>query len=210
MPKTLELAGSGVLRAACELLAETGYGAMSMRKLASRAGVLPGSLYHHISSKQDLLLDVLLDIIDRRLGEWNRVARPADLFTYLRFVLERQRTHPGEELLLRHETRYLDNAQMRCLDQALQRLRAPLSLILENGQLDGTFDIQDLASTCEAIHALLDTADGMRRRAAAIDESGIEAWLTQICLKLLNARKAGHIRAPDEARLARQPHSGNP
>ncbi len=52
-----------VLDATKELLAQAGYGGMSIRQLESRAGVLPGSLYQHVADKQDLLFCVLLDFL---------------------------------------------------------------------------------------------------------------------------------------------------
>lgn len=89
-----------LLEAARELMAEHGYGAMSMRQLAARVGLQPGSLYHYVASKQDLLLDVLLSILAQRLEAWQRGPYTRDLQGYLGFLLTRQRSHPCEELLL--------------------------------------------------------------------------------------------------------------
>lgn len=47
-----------VLDAGASLFASKGYKATTMRDIASETGMLPGSLYYHFASKQDLLLEV--------------------------------------------------------------------------------------------------------------------------------------------------------
>jgi AcrR family transcriptional regulator len=48
-----------VVRAAGRLFAERGYHGTSMRELGSELGLLGSSLYSHVSSKQDLLVEVV-------------------------------------------------------------------------------------------------------------------------------------------------------
>jgi len=47
-----------ILAAAAELFAENGYKATSIRDIGHRVGLLGGSLYHHIKSKDALFLDI--------------------------------------------------------------------------------------------------------------------------------------------------------
>ncbi|MEM1110964.1 MAG: TetR/AcrR family transcriptional regulator [Pseudomonadota bacterium] len=53
-----------VLDAGAMLFATKGYKATTMRDIASAAGMLPGSLYYHFASKQDLLLAVYQQAVD--------------------------------------------------------------------------------------------------------------------------------------------------
>lgn len=46
--------------AAIRLFGERGYPVIGMRDLSEAVGILPGSLYAHISSKEDLLLDIVV------------------------------------------------------------------------------------------------------------------------------------------------------
>lgn len=46
--------------AAIRLFGERGYAVIGMRDLSEAVGILPGSLYSHISSKEDLLLDIVI------------------------------------------------------------------------------------------------------------------------------------------------------
>jgi AcrR family transcriptional regulator len=48
-----------IFRSALELFASQGYDATSARQLAARVGIEAGSLYNHISSKQDLLFQLI-------------------------------------------------------------------------------------------------------------------------------------------------------
>ncbi len=73
-----------ILEAAALLFGERGYAATSMRDIARRVGLLGGSLYHHIRSKEelfaeihDLALEGVSDLIRRRIATssdpWERL-----------------------------------------------------------------------------------------------------------------------------------------
>lgn len=172
---------------AAELMAECGFAGMSMRLLASRCGLQSGSLYHHVASKQDLLLDVLLDVLARRLAAWHNGAFSRDVPGYLRFLLDRQRSHPHEDLLLRHEARHVTREQWHWLDQAQGRLRAPLLQFIDRHLRGAPSPCSGKALASEAILALVETAHGLRQRPGPVDEAGIEAWLIQASMALLGA-----------------------
>jgi AcrR family transcriptional regulator len=92
-------------RVAAEALAfigENGVAALSMRALASRLGVVPGALYRHVRSKEqlyDLVLDGVLAEVDTRADpalSWSD--QVISLAQRLRTVLE---DHPGIAGLLK-------------------------------------------------------------------------------------------------------------
>ena len=56
-----------ILEGACELFALYGYQAIGLRDLAEHVGIKPGSLYHHIDSKQSLLYELMEDAISELL-----------------------------------------------------------------------------------------------------------------------------------------------
>ena len=61
-----------ILRAAAQIFQEKGYHAASMQDIAEAVELKKGSLYHHVSSKQEILLALLdeaLDLIIERLQE---------------------------------------------------------------------------------------------------------------------------------------------
>ena len=52
---------AAILRAAVTVMGEDGYEGASMRDIAKRAGVSPAAIYHHFSSKRDMLREFLED-----------------------------------------------------------------------------------------------------------------------------------------------------
>jgi AcrR family transcriptional regulator len=91
-----------VVAEALTLISAGGAGALSMRALATRLGVVPGALYRHVRSKEqlhDLILDGVLAEVDCRLDPslpW--AGQVTALAQRLRTVLE---NHPGIAGLLK-------------------------------------------------------------------------------------------------------------
>ena len=91
-----QLTRQRVVAEALAVIAEQGVQALTMRSLATRLGVVPGALYHHVRNKRqlhDLLLDGVLAEVDVRLDPslgWTEQLKV--LAHRLRRVLEQ---HPG-------------------------------------------------------------------------------------------------------------------
>lgn len=70
--------------AAARLFSEKGFGYTSMRDIAGLAGMLPGSLYYHFASKEDLLVAVYAQGVRRIKGTVAAaLAREGDAWTRL-------------------------------------------------------------------------------------------------------------------------------
>ncbi|WP_447734178.1 TetR/AcrR family transcriptional regulator [Pseudomonas shirazensis] len=176
---------SSLTQAATELMVEVGYTAMTMRKLALRVGILPGSLYHHVDCKQDLLLNVVLDIIERRKQAWENSGQPQDLHAYVRYALARQVAFPQEEMVLRHEVRHLDDRHRLWLERAMGLLAEPLHQIIEGGCFIGRYRVSDPDRAATAILAIIESANSLRFGNAPFDESWIEQHTLRVCNALL-------------------------
>jgi AcrR family transcriptional regulator len=91
-----------VVAEALAIISADGAGALSMRALAARLGVVPGALYRHVRSKEqlyDLILDAVLAEIDCQAGRslpWT--GQITQLAHRLRAALEH---HPGIAALLK-------------------------------------------------------------------------------------------------------------
>lgn len=174
-----------ILDAARDLLAEVGYGAMSMRQLASRAGILPGSLYHHVAGKQELLLYVLLDLYQQRDAAWKSRARATSkagkLRTFIAFVLDRQASCPAESLILEHEARHLSREQRDWLERHGHGLCIPLQRLLERDGL-APGEARNAAVT---IMALLGSAHALRQHADSWTAPRLHAHFHRLALRLL-------------------------
>lgn len=64
-----------IISAAVELFAEQGFDATSVNQVVARASVAKGALYHHFSSKDDLLFEVYRELIDRQLSGLHDIQR---------------------------------------------------------------------------------------------------------------------------------------
>ena len=88
-----------IRQAAIELFYEYGYEAATLREVAAKVGIRVGSLYNHISGKDELLSSIMLGIMDDLLAAQRAVLRQhkddpleclrASIDTHIRFHADR-------------------------------------------------------------------------------------------------------------------------
>ncbi|MGO4001474.1 TetR/AcrR family transcriptional regulator [Pseudomonas fluorescens] len=180
-----------IMDCAISLLAETGFSAMSMRCLARRVGVLPGSLYFHVASKQDLLADVISELLDSRMAEWraksHSLAVNEQLCEFTRFVLSRQLSHASQDNIVRYESRHLDVDQRRSIAFKQQAFMNELASIIAEGERNGLDRAGDPTMSAQCVFALLDGAQSIREIRPNISEAELHVLLLERVLRLLNA-----------------------
>ena len=71
MPKNLNNVKEDILIVTRELLKDTGYSDLNIRKIAARCGVATGTVYNYYPSKNDIIVEILLN-------EWNLMLRRID------------------------------------------------------------------------------------------------------------------------------------
>jgi len=78
-----------IVAAAVDLFAAQGFDATSVSEVAARAGVAKGGLYHHFTSKDDLLFEVYRELVER---QWQGVqavlSRQLDPAAALREIID--------------------------------------------------------------------------------------------------------------------------
>lgn len=110
--------GDAIREAAAELFYQHGYEATSLRQVAAKVGIQVGSLYNHISGKDDLLASLMIGVID-------------DLLSAQRAAL-RGRTDPVDKLVAMidchirfHASRarevFIGNSELRSLSPKVER-----------------------------------------------------------------------------------------
>jgi AcrR family transcriptional regulator len=149
-----------ILEAAAQIFSQKGYHASSMNEIASAVNLQKASLYHHVRSKQEILLSLLNEALDI-------------LFDQIHSVIEQQ--IPIEEKLrlaiqtyLKTLTDQLDLAavlllEYRSLDKELLTRHLPRrdrfedlwSDILLEGVNDGVFNIQDINMATRALLGMM-------------------------------------------------------
>lgn len=79
-----------ILQIAAQLICSSGYEATSMQKIAEACGLTKAGLYHHVQSKEHLLLEIMsygMDVFDEQV--MSRVVGIADPVRRLRECMER-------------------------------------------------------------------------------------------------------------------------
>src|SRR2546421_12160905 len=71
-------AANRIYDVATRLFGERSYPSTSMRDISDAVGILPGSLYAHISSKEQLLLEIVTSGIEKYLQAIGPVATSSD------------------------------------------------------------------------------------------------------------------------------------
>lgn len=147
--------------AARRLIAQLGYEALSMRRLASEVGLAPGALYRYFPTKQAILFRLLERHMEELFEAWDEARLPVHrdpverLEAFTRFHI-RHHLPRGEGVFLSYmELRSLDRANLAAIQQMRRRYEGELITILQAGQFAGRLDVAQPRITARAIIALL-------------------------------------------------------
>jgi AcrR family transcriptional regulator len=155
-PTTLE----AIRKAGVRLIFERGYDAMSLRQLAAEVGIQAGSLYNHISTKQELLFDLVQDHINDLLRQLDRALEgktdPVEkLRTFAAFHVTYHMTRKRETFIANSELRSLEPKNYDVVVALRGAYEQRLAQILANGVSEGVFEVVDVQVATFAIIALL-------------------------------------------------------
>lgn len=149
-----------IREAGLRLLYEHGYEAMSLRQLGQEVGIQTGSLYNHITSKQALLYEIVLDHMQDLLANLDRaldgVEGPIARFeAFCRLHLTYHMTRRAQVVIANMELRSLDPENRGRIVALRDAYEARLTTILRDGQTSGDFDFEDARVATFAIIAML-------------------------------------------------------
>jgi AcrR family transcriptional regulator len=155
-PKTLE----AIRKAGVRLIFEHGYAAMSLRQLAGEVGIQSGSLYNHISTKQQLLFDLVKDHINELLRQLDLALqgkeRPEEkLRAFVAFHVTYHMTKKREVFIANSELRSLEPKNYEAIVALRGAYEQRLADILAEGVSQGVFEVVDVQVATFAILALL-------------------------------------------------------
>jgi AcrR family transcriptional regulator len=149
-----------ILEAAAQIFSQKGFHATSMSEIAAAVNLQKASLYHHISSKQEILVSILdnaLEIITDEVGNIVDKSLSSDdklrdaIKTYL-LILTEQRDLAGV-LLLEH--RSLNPEYHRQHIPRRDKFEQLWRDLLIEGVIDGNFNIRDVDMTTRAILGIM-------------------------------------------------------
>jgi len=126
------------------LFGKQGYSGTSMRDIAGAVGVLPGSLYAHIASKEALLVDIVEDGINRFLDavrpHAESAATPADkiramVIAHVTVVAD----NPERSLVVFHQWRFLGDDNIQAAIGKRRDYEQAFIGVIEEGMKSGAF-----------------------------------------------------------------------
>ncbi|GBC81802.1 HTH-type transcriptional repressor KstR2 [bacterium HR10] len=133
-----------ILRAAAELFYEKGYHATTMQDVADRVGMLKGSLYYYIDSKEDLLY-ITLDQVIKKGDDYflQKVTSARDPIEKLRRAIEAEIEYVIRDQvtvgLFLHEFDTLSDRRRRRILARMRRFQNRYIEIIREGQAAGVF-----------------------------------------------------------------------
>jgi AcrR family transcriptional regulator len=185
---------------AIRLFAEQGYAATSMRDIASAVGLLPGSLYAHISGKEDLLLKIVQDGIQNYLDVMDPIAAsddPADVrmrglvYAYMDVVgrtLEQSR-------VAFDQWSYLGPENLKKIVKLRQRYESLFTTVLDDGVAAGIFaDVAHRKISALAVIGLLNSVTGWYSVSGPLTVTDIADGLSEFVLSGLAGNPAPRSR----------------
>jgi TetR/AcrR family transcriptional regulator, cholesterol catabolism regulator len=130
--------------AAMHLFGKQGFSGTSMRDIAGAVGVLPGSLYAHIASKEALLAEIVEDGINRFLEavrpHADSEATPTDklramVIAHVAVVAD----NPERSLVVFHQWRFLGSGNIQAAINKRREYEQAFIGVIEEGMKAGAF-----------------------------------------------------------------------
>ena len=133
-----------MVHAAARLFSERGYHGTSMQHLGDALGLLRGSLYAHIGSKEELLFDVVDEGANRFLQRGARAAEASGgaakrLTAFLVAHAETAIEHLDAATVFMNEWRYLSTARRAAVQSKRDRYEGMVRSIISEGIAAGEF-----------------------------------------------------------------------
>jgi AcrR family transcriptional regulator len=132
-----------ILEAAVSLFGKRGYAGTTMRDIAREVGVLPGSLYAHISSKETLLDELVEQGIESFLAIESTIPAQGTGSEKLRVAIKAHvavaAIHPGRSLVVFHQWRFLTEPNLTRARNKRRRYQQLFVRLLDEGIADGSF-----------------------------------------------------------------------
>lgn len=179
--------------AAIRLIADVGYEALSMRRLAHEVGLGAAALYRYFPTKQAMLFDLLKGHMDDLLSAWAkadpgpRPTPPERLRVFAQFHMRHHYSRADSLFLSYMELRSLDPENFTLIENLRRSYEHAIAEIVEAGVASGAFRQQDSRVTARAIIALLNGLPVWYREGGALTREAVEALYLDMVAGLVGA-----------------------
>ena len=171
--------GPKVREAAQRLIAQHGYAAISMRKIASEIGMQAGALHLYTPDKQTLLFDIMCEHMNDLLAIWQAEKSETDplkaLEQFCRFHIRYHLQRPDQVFIAYMELRNLDDENFAKIEEKRRAYELELEDILKRGQESGAFSLPDSRLATMAIIAMLTGVNTWYREGGRLTQENVES-----------------------------------
>ena len=203
-----------ILDAAAQIFREKGFHAASMQDIAQAVNLQKASLYHHVNSKQEILVAILdraLDLLIERMEAVMAEPLPPDemlrqaMCTYLQAMLEHRDL--AAVLLLEHRS-LKDEYQARHIPRR-DRFERLWRDLIQSGLDAGLFCCMDAVLTVRALLGVMNWTITWYRPDGSLTSDEIATQFSNLFLRGLLARPGDPVpvdfQIPQDGRLTRGP-----
>lgn len=158
-PEVTAVDRDAILSAARQLFRQKGYHATTMQDIADSFGLQRGSLYHHISSKEELLIEICEASVDDILLSAEVIAASASppaekLKMYILVALQTVARRQDEMIIWLNEWRRMPSLLAKIIVKARKADRI-LSQIIEDGYRDNSWPCKEPQLAYQAIRSMI-------------------------------------------------------
>lgn len=189
-----------IRQAAIALIAERGFEAMTLRELAGRVGVQPGSIYRYFPSKARMLVGLLIEHLKFLIGRWELeqpdTADPVErLRAFVDFHIRSHTLRRREVFVANMELRSLAPADYRRVIALRRRYEDILTGILRAGIGSGAFRLPDARIATFAVLAMLTGVGTWFREDGRLGKRELIDQYTQLVMQCVGATRVEPVRA---------------
>jgi len=173
-----EITGPRVRDAALRLIAQHGYAAVSMRKIAAEVGVQAGALYNYTPDKQSLLFEIMQahmqDLLTARAALPDAADAERALEQFTRFHIRFHSRRPAEVFIAYMELRNLTPENFARIEEMRRTYEGQLEAILRRGVEEGVFRVTEPKVATMAVIAMLTGVNTWFREEGRLSLDAIE------------------------------------
>lgn len=138
-----------IIETAAELFREKGFSATSIRDLAARVGLEPSSIYSHIRSKEELLVEICMPFAHYFTDGMHEiftsdVSPKKKLRELIKLHLNAAYDHPASVTVFNDEWRFLAGHQLSHFLEMRKEYEKKFKRILSEGKKSGKFEFEDV------------------------------------------------------------------
>jgi AcrR family transcriptional regulator len=185
----------GVVSAGINAFRARGYHGTSVRDLARSQNVSVAALYHWFPSKYELLVEIMLSAMDDIIADVKRAideAPPtpaARLAAAIRTQVLFHTTRQAEAFVSNSELRSLEPKELRQVLRRRDKLEGIFGELIEQGQADGSFPIDDADEVRRSIIAMTIAVHNWYRPRQELSPEQIADRYVTLALRLLRAEQ---------------------